>query len=101
VTREEAGDTIFILAQQVHRSLLDALQVGQDAAMAEHEHNCPQCPWRAKYDKNPRSFLGRLWHLHARICPGWSAYMRSLPADERNELARRYGFKKFQIPRVK
>ena len=49
--------------------------------------NCPNCPWRAKYDNKPRSFLGWLWRMHAHICPGWRAYMKSLPDDERVEIA--------------
>jgi len=32
---------------------------------------CENCPFRAKYDINPKSFLGRLWRWHINICPGW------------------------------
>ena len=57
--------------------------------------NCETCAFRARYDRNPKSILGRLWRFHARWCPGWSAYMRSLHADERRRLAERYDLKKF------
>ena len=64
------------------------------------DHNCPGCPWRAKYDNNPRSFLGWLWRLHAHICPGWRGYMKSLPDEERVEIAQRYRIKKYQVPHL-
>ena len=56
---------------------------------------CASCRFRARYDKNPRSFLGRLWRWHTGWCPGWKKYMLSLPDEERRELAARYGMKKF------
>lgn len=55
---------------------------------------CGQCRFRAKYDHNPRSFLGRLWRWHIRWCPGWNRYMRSLPDEERMGLVERYDLKK-------
>ena len=55
---------------------------------------CENCSMRARYDKNPRSLLGRLWRWHATWCPGWKSYMRSLPDQERERLAEQYGFKK-------
>lgn len=54
------------------------------------KHGCEDCAWRARYDRAPRSLLGRLWHWHARWCPGWKAYMASLPDAQRATLARRY-----------
>jgi hypothetical protein len=59
------------------------------------ENNCENCGFRAKYDKNPKSLLGRLWRWHAGWCPGWKKYMRSLSDEERTELARKYGMKKY------
>ncbi|WP_449245111.1 hypothetical protein [Desulfobacca acetoxidans] len=56
---------------------------------------CRQCPLRARYDCNPRSLLGRLWRWHANWCPGWRAYMNSLPEEERKALAQKYDLKKF------
>ncbi len=52
--------------------------------------NCEKCKFRAKYDNNPRSILGRIWKWHIGWCPGWKGYLRSLPDDERRTLAERY-----------
>ena len=57
------------------------------------DNNCENCNFRAKYDKNPKSFLGRLWHWHAGWCPGWRAYMNTLAEDERILLAEKYRLK--------
>ena len=51
---------------------------------------CRDCKFRAKYDTNPTSFLGRLWRWHAGWCPGWGKYMQSLPDDQRAELNKKY-----------
>jgi len=59
------------------------------------EHSCADCAFRAKYDRNPRSLLGRLWRWHAGWCPGFTSYMRSLPEAERREIAKRYGMLKY------
>ncbi len=52
---------------------------------------CRTCKFRAIYDKNPRSLLGRLWKWHTGWCPGWKSYLKSLSEDERKDLAKRYG----------
>ena len=57
---------------------------------------CESCSLRAKYDKNPRSLLGRLWKWHVNWCPGWKSYMKSLPDQERIELAEKYDLNKFK-----
>ncbi len=54
---------------------------------------CANCVLRAKYDRNPGSILGRLWRWHVNWCPGWKAYLRSLPEGERQELRERYGLR--------
>ena len=59
------------------------------------DHNCEECGFRAKYDKNPKSILGRLWRWHAGWCSGWKKYMRSLPDEKRIELAKKYNLKKY------
>ena len=59
------------------------------------DHDCENCGFRAKYDQNPRSLLGRLWRLHANWCPGWRAYMKSLPKEKRRDIAEKYGMKKY------
>lgn len=60
------------------------------------EAKCADCGFRARYDRSPRSILGRLWRWHANWCPGWRSYMRSLPAEERIRLAEKYGMDKFK-----
>jgi hypothetical protein len=52
---------------------------------------CEKCKLRARYDKNPRSFLGRLWKWHIGWCPGWRAYLNSLTDERRKEMRQRYG----------
>ncbi len=62
--------------------------------MAE-EIKCGECTFRAKYDNNPKSILGRLWRWHANWCPGWKQYMQSLPDTERTSLAQKYNLTKY------
>ena len=59
------------------------------------QKGCETCGFRAKYDKNPKSLLGRLWRWHAGWCPGWKQYITSLPDEKRTELAKQYGLKKY------
>ena len=54
---------------------------------------CGSCPFRARYDKNPKSILGRLWRWHINFCPGWKAYMNSLPEEEKAKLRTQYNLK--------
>lgn len=56
---------------------------------------CATCAFRARYDRNPKSVLGRLWRWHAGFCPGWKRYMASLAEAERRALAERYRLPKF------
>jgi hypothetical protein len=51
---------------------------------------CEKCPWRVRYDHNPRSILGRLWRWHINWCPGWKSYMASLSDSEKNSLITLY-----------
>ena len=57
---------------------------------------CSNCKFRGKYDNNPKSLLGRLWRWHAGWCPGWKAYMKSLPDAERMKLAEKYNLAKYK-----
>ena len=57
--------------------------------------NCSKCAFKAKYDSNSKSFLGRIWRWHINFCPGWKGYMNSLEADERKKIASHYNLKKF------
>jgi len=54
------------------------------------ESHCARCSLRARHDRNPRSLIGRLWRWHINFCPGWKAYLRSLPAEERSRLEEKY-----------
>jgi hypothetical protein len=47
----------------------------------EKKYPCAECGFRKKAEKNPRSFVGRLWKLHTYVCPGWKAYQRSLARE--------------------
>jgi hypothetical protein len=60
------------------------------------DHNCETCAFRAKYDNNPRSLLGRIWRWHAGWCPGWKSYMNSLPDEKRAMLAEIYNMDKYK-----
>jgi len=60
------------------------------------KHKCDNCAFRAKYDNNQKSFLGRIWRWHAGWCPGWRKHITSLPTEERIELAKKYDMKKYQ-----
>lgn len=56
---------------------------------------CERCAFRAVYDANPKSFLGRLWRLHISWCPGWRRYMQALGKKQRVELATRYHLQRY------
>ena len=60
------------------------------------EGHCTNCSFRAKYDNNPKSLLGRIWRWHINFCPGWKGYFTTLPAEEKARLAEQYKFKKYQ-----
>jgi len=51
---------------------------------------CSACLFRARYDANPKSILGRLWRWHANWCPGWRAFMKSLPESEKERWIQAY-----------
>ena len=61
----------------------------------ETEIKCGECSLRAKYDKKPKSFLGRFWRWHISFCPGWKMYMESLSDEERISIAQTYNQKKY------
>ena len=54
------------------------------------KHNCSRCAWKAKYDTQPRSLLGRIWRWHIGFCPGWKAYLAAQSEDERLKLMTQY-----------
>ena len=52
--------------------------------------DCENCRFRAKYDNNSRSILGRIWKWHIGWCPGWKTYLKSLPDEKRTKLREQY-----------
>ena len=52
---------------------------------------CDRCVLKGRYDKNPRSILSRIWKWHIGWCPGWKAYVKSLPEEERKAVEEKYG----------
>jgi hypothetical protein len=52
--------------------------------------NCEKCSFRARYDRNPNSILGRIWKWHIGWCPGWKSYLKSLPEEKRRKVAKQY-----------
>jgi hypothetical protein len=58
------------------------------------KHNCENCYIRAKYDKNPKSLIGRFWRWHINFCPGWKGYMKSLNEEQKQILREKYQLKK-------
>lgn len=59
------------------------------------KHVCTNCPMRAKYDKDPKSLVGRFWRWHINFCPGWKAYFTSLSKEEQKGLRDQYKFTKY------
>lgn len=56
-------------------------------------HNCEKCPLRSRYDRNPKSLLGRFWKWHTNFCPSWKKYVLSLEENKRNEMIQHYKLK--------
>ena len=50
---------------------------------------------REKFEKNPKSFLSKLWRWHINFCPGWKAYFQSLPQATQEVLREEYNFTKY------
>lgn len=62
--------------------------------MKEKNLRCKDCCMKERYERNPRSLMARLWRWHTSFCPGWKAYMRSLPEHERAEIVERFNLKR-------
>lgn len=58
-------------------------------------HNCSNCSMRAKYDKSPKSLVGRFWRWHVNFCPGWKKYFKALSTEEQNQVRKQYHFTKY------
>ena len=57
---------------------------------------CENCKFRAHYDKNPKSVLGRIWRWHIIFCPGFKAYFTHQDGETKAELRGKYNFHKYQ-----
>jgi hypothetical protein len=52
--------------------------------------SCDTCKFRARYDNNPKSLLGRLWKWHIGWCPGWKSYLKSMSDEDREKIKQQY-----------
>ncbi len=55
--------------------------------------SCDHCKFRATYDNNPKSLLGRIWRWHIGFCPGWKKYLKGLSEEKKQELSAQYNLK--------
>jgi len=60
----------------------------------ENQASCETCAIRAKYDKNPKSLIGRFWRWHINFCPGWKKYFNSLDEIKKADLSDKYQLSK-------
>ena len=58
-------------------------------------HQCENCKFRARYDQQPNSLLGKLWRWHINFCPGWKGYFTAQTEEKKEELRTKYNFKKY------
>ncbi len=65
--------------------MTDETTIPETAAAQDDVPRCEECPFRAKAEARPKSFLAFLWRLHTKICPGWKKYQRWLAAQEAGE----------------
>ncbi len=63
--------------------------------MATKTYQCENCKFRANYEKNPKSFMGRFWRWHINFCPGWKSYFKSLEPEKQVPLREKYDFRKY------
>ena len=54
---------------------------------------CANCKFRAHYDKDPKSIIGRIWRFHINFCPDWKAYLKVLSDEERAAVKEKYDIK--------
>lgn len=67
-----------------------------DMAQQTSYYPCENCKFRAHYDKDPKSFLGRFWRWHIGFCPGWKNYFTHQDEQTKAALREKYKFKKYQ-----
>lgn len=82
-----AGPAMFFMAAALIMSC-----DGNDGGVMDNNSKikCADCPMRARYDRNPKALLSRIWKWHTGWCPGWKSYLASLPEDERTKVMERY-----------
>jgi hypothetical protein len=90
------GNPAFFVAGERAQGRITPIQGHIKGGFPMAGSGCKDCSFRAKYDNNPKSILGRIWRWHAGWCPGWKGYMNSLPEDERVALAEKYDFQKYK-----
>ena len=64
--------------------------------MSDQQYPCETCKFRARYDQNPKSAIGRFWRWHINFCPGFKNYFTHQDADTQAALREKYNFKKYQ-----
>ena len=57
---------------------------------------CETCRFRAQYDRDPKSLLGRFWRWHINFCPGWKSYFTHQDEQTRAALREKYIFEKYK-----
>ena len=51
---------------------------------------CSNCGMKAYYDGKPDSIISKIWKWHITWWTGWKSYLKSLPANEKNEIIKKY-----------
>ena len=49
------------------------------------QSGCETCFFKKYVDRNPNSWVARLWRWHTGWCPGWKAYQRKLAETQENQ----------------
>lgn len=63
--------------------------------MEQKKYPFETCKFRAHYDRNPKSPLGRIWRCHINFCPGLKAYFTHHDETTKAELRGKYNFTKY------
>ena len=60
------------------------------------QYPCEDCKFKANYDRNPKSVIGRIWRWHINFCPGWKQYFIHQTPEKQAELREKYHFEKYK-----
>ncbi len=88
--------SVIIDEKTLYLNHLDIKNFLNTIIMAEQKYPCETCKFRAHYDKDPKSFLGRFWRWHINFCPGWKGYFTHQDEETKAALREKYNFKKYQ-----